>query len=289
MAVNFDRSGLCYVNPVDATQHALQTYLATAGAKPDAPDAKGGSNAVSALRGAERDLLDSVRQGLFKYYRQDVNQNATIEQMEGDQDGMRTAEDDLIGHLDVNALGPKQVDDGMNAIDYATKTLSVEHDVAQAELKASPKDPNSAAATSAGLGALIGTYDSLDTGLLPDDAGAFLSQSPVVQDLLARAQSVGCATSPQLRSLQTTMANIASFADENAAGIEKERADGGISTSSLLSPVMREALQGSYVDLGEALGQFTPENWRQGAQAFDRMVGGSDSIAGVKPPASESV
>jgi len=209
--------------------------------------------------------------------------------MEGDQDGMRTAEDDLIGHLDVNALGPKQVDDGMNAIDYATKTLSVEHDVAQAELKASPKDPNSAAATSAGLGALIGTYDSLDTGLLPDDAGAFLSQSPVVQDLLARAQSVGCATSPQLRSLQTTMANIASFADENAAGIEKERADGGISTSSLLSPVMREALQGSYVDLGEALGQFTPENWRQGAQAFDRMVGGSDSIAGVKPPASESV
>lgn len=289
MAVNFDRSGLCYVNPVDATQHALQTYLATAGAKPDTPDSKEGSNAVNALRGAERDLLDSVRQGLFKYYRQDVNKNATIEQMEGDQDGMRTAEDDLIGHLDVNAFGPKRVDDGMNAIDYATKTLSVEHDVAQAKLKASPTDTNNAAATSAGLGQLIGTYDSLDTGLLPDDAGAFLSQSPVAQDLFARAQSVGCAASPQLRSLQTTMADVASFADENAAGIEKQRANGGISTSSLLSPVMREALQGSYVDLGEALGQFTPENRRQGAHAFDRMVSETDSIAGVTPLASDSV
>lgn len=289
MAVNFPSSGLCYVNPVDATQHALQTYLAAASAKPEARDAKGGSNAVDALRGAERDLVDSVRQGLFKYYRQDVDKNATIEQMEGDPQGMSTAEDELIGHIDVNVLGQNQVDDGMNAIDYAMKTLSVEHDVSQAELKASPNHPNSVEATSAGLGELIGTYGALDTGLLPDDAGAFLSQSPVVQDLLSRAQSNGRSGNPQLTQLQTTMADIASFADENAPGIEKDRANGQMFTPSLLSPVMREAVQGSFVDIGEALGQFTSADWQQGAHAFNAMVQQSDSIAGVKPPPSESV
>ncbi len=289
MAVNIPSTGLCYVNPVDATQHALQTYLAAAAAKPDARDAQGGSNAVNALRGAERDLLDSVRQGLFKYYRQDVDKNATIDQMEGDPDGMRTAEDELMGRLDVNALGPNQVNDGMNALDDAVKTLSVEHDVVQAEARASPEDKNSAAATSAGLGALIGDYGALGTGLMPNEAGAFLSQSPLVQDLLSRAQAAGCVTSPQLSSLQKTMADVASFSDESAKGIEKDRANGDIFTPTLLSPTMREALQGSYVEIGEALGQFSPANWQQGAHAFDRLVAQSDSIAGVKPPSSASV
>jgi hypothetical protein len=180
-----------------AAFNSLSAYGAAAGAKAG-PD--GTSAQVDKLRQSESDVMDKVGQSLLAYYQRDTrNPKATLTQMEADAAGLAKAKQEL---------GAQSPEKDRRTIEAVAWTLGADHGVAMAEESADLAHAGTGAENLAGIVQLSNAFKGAGTNAPPADIAAFASQSPVVQRLLAAANTTISDTPSMKQSFEPALSSL---------------------------------------------------------------------------------